>query len=202
MNEDGTEESVTVNGPQVDPRTGQPAIDGKTQQPKPQINLDIGTYDAVVSVGPSYETQREEAAEGMIQLFAALPPQAQMLIVDLLVTNLDWPGADTLAERLKTLLPPGLADPDGPPPPQAPPDPLQELQIEKVKADVAKVLLEHEKLKAEFEGILIENRIKRDEAAEAELMPDDLKTRKMEAEINKLNADANKAAQSPPPAKA
>jgi len=200
LNEDGTDEQVTINGPQVDPQTGQPAIDGKTQQPKPVIDLTLGTYDAVVSTGPSYETQREEAAEGMIQLFGALPPQAQMLIVDLLVTNLDWPGADTLAERLKTLLPPGLADPDGPPPPPPPPDPLQQLQIEKLKADVAKTLLEHENLKAKFEGLLMDNRLKRDEVAEAELKPDDLDARKTEAEIRKLNADAHKATQSPPTA--
>jgi len=192
LGEDGTDDSVTINGPQINPETGQPQMDPKTQAPKKPINLSLGTYDAVVSTGPSYETQREEAAEGMIALFSALPPQAQMLIVDLLVNNLDWPGAAEIAERLKTLLPPGLADPDGPPPPPAPPDPIQELTIEKLKAEVAGILLSHEKTKAEFEGILMKNRILRDEAAEAELMPDDLKTRKMEAEINKLNADARR----------
>ena len=147
----------------------------------------------MVSVGPSYETQREEAADGMIALFGVLPPEAQMLIVDLLVNNMDWPAADEIADRLKTLLPPGLADPDAPPPAPPPPDPIQELQIEKVKADVAKVLLEHQVTQAKVEGILIENRILRDKAAEAELRPDNLDTRKTEAEIEKLEADARNA---------
>jgi hypothetical protein len=192
LGEDGKDEQVTINGPQIDEATGQPKIDQKTQQPKPEINLSLGTYDAVVSVGPSYETQREEAADGMIALFGALPPEAQMIIVDLLVNNMDWPGADEIADRLKTLLPPGLADPDGPPPPPPPPDPLQELQVEKLKADVAKILLEHQVTQAKVEGILIENRILRDQAAEVELRPDDLDTRKTEAEILKLQADARK----------
>jgi hypothetical protein len=192
LNEDGSDDQVMVNGPQVDPRTGQPAIDGKTQEPKPQLNLDVGTYDAVVSIGPSYETQREEAAEGMIQLFGALPPQAQMIIVDLLVTNLDWPGADALAKRLKTLLPPGLADPDGPPPPPPPPDPIQQLQMEKLKAEVGKVLLDHQKTQADIEKVLMENRKLRDEISVREMTPDDQEARKTEAEIRKLEADAKR----------
>jgi hypothetical protein len=200
LGEDGSDDQVTINGPQIDEQTGQPKVDPKTQQPKPVINLSLGTYDAVVSVGPSYETQREEAADGMIALFGALPPEAQMIIVDLLVNNLDWPGSDEIAERLKTLLPPGLADPDGPPPPPPPPDPIQELEMEKMKAEVAKVLIEHQVTQAKVEGLLIENRIKRDEAAEKEIRPDDLDTRKTEAEITKLLADA-KNANTPAPSK-
>jgi len=193
LGEDGSDDKVTINGPQIDEQTGQPMIDQQTQKPKPVIDLTLGTYDAVVSVGPSYETQREEAADGMIALFGALPPQAQMIIVDLIVNNLDWPGADELEKRLKTLLPPGLADPDGPPPPPPPPDPIQELSVEKLKAEVGNLLLDSQKKKAEFEGELMKNRKLRDEVAEAEIKPDDLDTRKTEAEILKLEADARNA---------
>jgi hypothetical protein len=197
LGEDGTDEQVTVNGPQIDPATGRPKLDEKTQQPK-VFDLKLGTYDAVVSTGPSYETQREEAADSMIQLFSVLPPEAQMIIIDLLVNNMDWPGADEIADRLKTLLPPDLADPDAPPKPPPPPDPLQMLQLEKLKADVGKMLLEHQVKQAEIDKLLIETRILRDEAAELELTPDDQKMRKTEAEIAKIEAEARNENQPTP----
>ena len=194
LKEDGKEESVTINGQQMDANTGQPKLDDNGR-PK-IIDLSLGTYDAVVSTGPSYETQREEAADGQIQFYGMLPPQQQAVTSDLIPKNLDWPGADAWEERLKATLPPGLAEPEGPPPPPPPPDPIQQLAIEEAKAKVGKILLEHQKLQAEIEKILMENRKLRDEVAEAALKPDDLDTRKTEAEIRKLNADARKATQS------
>jgi hypothetical protein len=43
----------------------------------------------------------------MIQLIQAFPEAAPVL-GDRLAKNLDWPGADEIAERLKALLPPQL----------------------------------------------------------------------------------------------
>ena len=193
LKEDGTEESVTINGPQIDANTGMPKTDDAGKQK--EINLNLGTYDAVVSTGPSYETQREEAADSQVQFYGMLPPAQQAVTSDLIPKNLDWPGADAWEERLKATLPPGLADPDGPPPPPAPPDPAQELMLEKLKAEVGERLLKHQKLQVEIEKTLMENRKLRDEVAELEMTPDDLEARKTEAEIRKLNADARKNAQ-------
>ncbi|KKL93356.1 hypothetical protein LCGC14_1875500, partial [marine sediment metagenome] len=67
-------------------------------------DLTMGKYDLTVESGPSYTTQRQEAAEQMMALLKALP-QAAPIIGDLLVKNLDWPGADEIADRLKQLLP-------------------------------------------------------------------------------------------------
>jgi hypothetical protein len=60
-----------------------------------------------VEAGPSFTTRREEAANQMIELIRAFPEAAPVL-GDLLAKNLDWPGADEIAERLKALLPPQL----------------------------------------------------------------------------------------------
>jgi len=69
------------------------------------INPNIGKYDVVVTVGPSYTSKRQEAAEAMTQMTQA-NPQLWQIIGDLLVKNMDWPGADEMGERLKaTLLP-------------------------------------------------------------------------------------------------
>lgn len=69
-----------------------------------------GTYDVRVTTGPSYTTMRQESADGMLQLAQTLGPQAALAFSDLLVKNLDWPGAEQIAERLAKLVPPGVAE--------------------------------------------------------------------------------------------
>ncbi|MGI9489084.1 MAG: portal protein [Geminicoccaceae bacterium] len=67
-------------------------------------DLTVGKYDLVVDEGPSYATQRQEAAAQMFDLLQVFP-QAAPVIGDLLVKNLDWPGADEISERLRALVP-------------------------------------------------------------------------------------------------
>tara|TARA_R110000737_G_scaffold230580_1_gene244108 strand:+ start:12304 stop:14421 length:2118 start_codon:yes stop_codon:yes gene_type:complete len=70
-------------------------------------DLSIGKYDVVVTTGPAYSTQRMEAADAMMQ-FAAAVPQAGAVMADLIALNMDWPGADTIADRLKKIVPPNV----------------------------------------------------------------------------------------------
>lgn len=70
-------------------------------------DLSTGKYDVTVKVGPSFTSRREEAATQMIELIRAFP-QAAPVLGDLLAENLDWPGAEKVAERLQKLLPPQL----------------------------------------------------------------------------------------------
>jgi hypothetical protein len=82
--------------------------------PEPRIyDLTTGKYDVTVKVGPSFTTQRAEAAEQMMLLVQQFP-QAAPVIGDLIAKNLDWPGAEEMAERLQKLLPGALqgADPE------------------------------------------------------------------------------------------
>jgi hypothetical protein len=57
-----------------------------------------------VTSGPSFTSRREEAANQMIELIRAYPAAAPV-IGDLLAKNLDWPGADEVAQRLQAMLP-------------------------------------------------------------------------------------------------
>ena len=68
-------------------------------------DLTTGKYDVTCEAGPSFTTRREEAAAQMVEFIRAYP-NAAPLIGDLLAKNLDWPGADDIAERLKAMLPP------------------------------------------------------------------------------------------------
>ena len=45
-----------------------------------------------------------------MQAILQAAPQLMQVAGDLLVKNLDWPGADELAERLKKTIPPELQD--------------------------------------------------------------------------------------------
>lgn len=69
------------------------------------FNPSIGVYDVYTSSGPSFATRRVEAVEAMTAMTQANPMLWQV-IGDQLVKNMDWPGAEEMAERLKlTLLP-------------------------------------------------------------------------------------------------
>lgn len=76
-----------------------------------QNDLTRGKYDVRVGVGPSFRTRRIEAASSMVEL-ARVFPQILQVAGDLVAKNLDWPGADQLAERLKKILPPGIVEDD------------------------------------------------------------------------------------------
>lgn len=71
------------------------------------FDLGVGKYDVAVDTGPSFTTQREEAATQMMELLRNFPSAAP-IVGDLLAKNLNWPGADEIAKRLKAMLPPQI----------------------------------------------------------------------------------------------
>jgi hypothetical protein len=113
-----------------------------------------GRYDCRVTIGPSYATKRTEAAESMFQFIQAFPPAAQ-LAGDLIASNMDWPGADAIAERLRRAVPPEVLGEDAPP---QEPDPMQqmaqELEMRNAQATVAKTEAEAEKAQAQSQQIM------------------------------------------------
>ncbi len=78
--------------------------DGQVQKISKIYDLTTGRYDVTVKAGPSFTSRREEAATQMIELIRAYPAAAPV-IGDLLARNLDWPGAEEIADRLQALLP-------------------------------------------------------------------------------------------------
>lgn len=78
---------------------------------KIQNDLTRGKYDVRVGIGPSFRTRRLEAASSMVEL-ARVFPEILQVAGDLVAKNLDWPGAEELAERLRKLIPPGIIKED------------------------------------------------------------------------------------------
>jgi hypothetical protein len=108
VGEDGEAEMVKIN--QLFEKNGEVK----------EYNLGLGRYDVTVSTGPSFTTKRQEAVESMLALTQSYPQVAQAA-GDLIVRNMDWPGSKEIADRLKKMLPQGLADEPGdqkPLPPQ------------------------------------------------------------------------------------
>ena len=111
IHEDGSNESVPINQEFV-PDDPQSKIAQQGQQEQAEglvklFDLTTGKYDVTCEVGPGYATRREEAAAQMLELGRAYPPLMQ-IAGDLLAKNLDWPGAEDIADRLKAMLPPQL----------------------------------------------------------------------------------------------
>lgn len=104
IGEDGREELITVNekAPQIDPQTGQPQVDEAGQAIMTVLNdVRVGTYDVVMETGPSFNTKQQEGVEAMLQLMNT--PVGEKIAAagdDLLVRQMDFYGADVLADRL------------------------------------------------------------------------------------------------------
>ena len=103
----------------------------------------VGRYDVEISVGPSYETKRQQAAESMAQILQGNPGLWQAA-GDLFAKNLDWPGADELAERLKKMVPPQLRDEDDQAQPQE--NPQQTAMIQQLDQTIQQMSAHVEEL--------------------------------------------------------
>lgn len=130
MGEDGKEEAVPINQEYeagADPKTGEAII--------AMHDFNTGRYDLTVKTGPSFTTRREEAAMQMTEMLRAFP-QAAPIIGPELAKNLDWPGADKIAEKLEAMT-------SG----QVPPEVQQ--QIEEGAEELKRLKEENERLKAD-----------------------------------------------------
>ena len=91
---DGAEQYAKVNA--IDPQTGQMVND-----------LSRGKFDVTVTSGPSFSTQRQEAAEVYMGL-AQANPAVFAIAGDLIFKSLDLPYSEDMAERMKSMLPPQI----------------------------------------------------------------------------------------------
>ena len=134
LGEDGAEDLAAVNA--------YAGFDEITGQPLYANSLESGKYAVKVSTGPSYSTRRQESAEQMIQFIQA-GPQAGQVAGDLIAKAQDWPGSDMLAERLKSLLPPGLADEEE----DIPPEQQAQMMIEQRRQQDLQAVVEEMELR-------------------------------------------------------
>jgi hypothetical protein len=124
-------------------------------------NPGVGTYDVMVTTGPGYMTKRQEALDAMSQILQS-NPQLWAVAGDLFIKNMDWPGAQEMAERFKKILDPKvLATGDESPEMAAAQQQMEVMAeelnrmvdiIEGVQADVAKREVDIKEYKAQVDA--------------------------------------------------
>lgn len=107
LGEDGETDMVRLNPDQESPV--EPLLDEFEQEVGSIYNLHIGQYDVTVSTGPSYTSKRQESVENQLQLINARPDLLNFF-GDIILKNMDWPGSDEIAERMKAMLPPQIQE--------------------------------------------------------------------------------------------
>ena len=80
-------------------------------------DISVGQYDVVMDTGPGYNSKRQEAVDSMLPILAA-DPSLMQTCGDLVFRNMDWPGADVIADRLAAANPLAQIDEHSDIPPQ------------------------------------------------------------------------------------
>ena len=112
IGEDGSPDTTTINEKVRDP----------ISQAITKVKNDMtgGLYDTVVDTGPGYQTKREEAAEAMLELLTTpLGEMTAKVAGDVVVRSMDFPEADTIADRMAAMIPGAQIDKDSDLPPKA-----------------------------------------------------------------------------------
>jgi hypothetical protein len=127
-------------------------------------NPSIGKYDVRVTTGPSYMTKRQESMDAMGQILQG-NPQLWMAAGDLFVKNMDWPGAQELAARLRKMIDPKLLQDEDDPAIQA-----ANQQIEALNAQLQQMmgLLQNVNQSMEAQDLAIKQQANDIKAYEAE----------------------------------
>lgn len=166
---------------------------------KGAYDLSAGTYDVTVTVGPSFQSARQEFVETMAQMFAG-NPQLWQVIGDLFFENTDIPNRKQIAERLRKLLPPQLQDKENQQDPAVLQAQLQQAgqQMQQMAAALQEAQQQLESKQLEVES---NERIKQQELelkAQIETAKIELERMKAENEVQiaqiKLQADLQKQA--------
>ena len=80
-------------------------------------DVTVGEYDVVMETGPGYNSKRQEAVDSMISMMG-VDPDLMKQAGDLVFRNMDFPGADLIADRLAAANPLAQIDEKSDIPPQ------------------------------------------------------------------------------------
>ena len=94
LNEDGSQDTETLNQVVIDQQTGQPIT---------LNDLSIGSYDVVCSSGASFQNRQQESNAALLEM-AQIDPSLIQMSGDVMLKNVDAPGMDTLAARKRQQL--------------------------------------------------------------------------------------------------
>jgi hypothetical protein len=136
-------------------------------------DVTVGEYDVVMETGPGYNSKRQEAVNSMMQMLGADPTLMQTA-GDLIFRNMDFPGADTIADRLATLNPLSQVDEKSPIPPQV------QMQLAQSQAQMQQMAQEIQQLQMMIKQRQDIEQVKQDNETKRELMKQTAKAHDIE----------------------
>jgi hypothetical protein len=129
IGDDGKPEIITINQRSQDEMGVEKVLNDVT----------VGEYDVVMETGPGYNSKRQEAVDSMVQMLAVDPALMQQA-GDLIFRNMDFPGAEVIADRLAAVNPMAQIDDKSPIPPQV------QMQIKQNQAQMQQMAQQIEQL--------------------------------------------------------
>jgi hypothetical protein len=93
LNEDGTNESVSLNSV---------VYDNQTQQQVTINDLSVGEYNVNISVGAAYSSKQDQMVEAFTRI-AAIDPTIMELARDVWFRNINQPGMEDVADRARAV---------------------------------------------------------------------------------------------------
>lgn len=123
-------------------------------------DLSAGRFDVRIKTGPSYMTARLEAQDQLTQILQGAP-NLMMIMGDLWFENMDFPGAEKIAERMRKAMDPRIVGEEDSEMGQQQQDPMAEiaarLQLEQAQAETEKTEAEAADKAASAEGKQLDN---------------------------------------------
>jgi hypothetical protein len=126
-------------------------------------DVTVGEYDVVMDTGPGYNSKRIEAVNAMIPMTQAYP-QLYDIAGDLIFRNMDFPGADIIADRLATINPLAQVDEKSDIPPQV------QMQLAQAKQQMQQMQQQMTAMQLEIDNRGQVAKIKEDGATQRKLM--------------------------------
>ena len=163
IGDDGKPELLTIN------RYG-PDEDGVNRVLN---DVTIGEYDVVMEIGPGYNSKRSEAVDSMMAVIAA-DPTLMPQIGDLVFRNMDFPGAETIADRLAVNNPLAQIDDKSKIPPQI------QMQLKQQAAQLQQAQQTIQQMQTIIKDRTDTEQIKQDGANKRELMKQTAKAHEIE----------------------
>ena len=162
---DGKPDLVAINTPQENPEGD--AVNTVLH------DMSVGEYDIVMDTGPGYSSKRQAAVDAMMPLING---NAELFAVagDLIFRNMDFPGAEIIADRLAASNPMSQIDEKSPIPPQV------QMQLKANQAQMQQMAQQLEKMQMFIQQRQDIEQVKQDAETKRVLIKETNKAHQME----------------------
>ena len=145
-------------------------------------DMSVGKYDVVMDTGPGYNSKRQEAVESMVDMLKVDPALMQQA-GDLIFRNMDFPGADIIADRLAAANPLAQIDDKSPIPPQV------QMQLKNAQAQLQKMSQEMQQMQMVIEQRQDIEQVKQDAETKRTLIKETNRAHDLELRDQERHAD-------------